>query len=199
MPPVIPSRIFFPETSVISIRNSALNDKTGILSEFHGHHRLAHAGTAARAPACARSGFARRRRVAGDPAAYRGKGEKRGGSGAPAARALRLGLRAARGRTGASRRNAGLGQRQARAAAGGARARAPCAEGGNRLARRAQLSARGSRLLTPRPCRTRAGSLRGAAARRPAPRHRVRRAVPGTLTQTSVYPREVVKYALKHN
>ena len=48
-------------------------------------------------------------------------------------------------------------------------------------------------------CTTAARSLRVRVPRQSASGHRVRRAVPRHLAQTSVYPREVVKAALAHN
>src|SRR5690349_24744403 len=177
MPPVIPSRIFFPETPVISSPASCVKRKTRILSEFHGDHRLAPAGAAARAAPRAGSFVPRRRRAARDPAAHRREGEERGGSGAATARALRLGLRPAR-RCRGSCRNTGPRQRQARAAEGGARARAAGPQGRPVLARRLVLATRGARLSAPRARGTRAGSLRGAAARCAAPRDLLPGAVP---------------------
>ncbi len=44
-----------------------------------------------------------------------------------------------------------------------------------------------------------AGGVRGDDPGRPASVDRVRTAVPRQLTQTSVYPREIVRQALKHN
>src|SRR5882672_6382783 len=51
IPPVSPSRIFLPETSVIARQERSVKPQTGILSEFHGDYRLAPSGTPARAAA----------------------------------------------------------------------------------------------------------------------------------------------------
>src|SRR5882672_2967627 len=114
----MPSRTFFPERSVISIRDGALSRKTRILSEFHGDQRLASAGATARTLADIGSGFARGCRVARNPPAHRGEGEERGGLGAAASRAFRFDICAARGGSRELRRNTGPGQRQTRAAEG---------------------------------------------------------------------------------
>jgi len=57
----------------------------------------------------------------------------------------------------------------------------------------------GARLPAPCTRRARTRGIRGASPGRAASGHRLRGVVPRTLTQTSVYPREVVKCSLKHN
>src|SRR6266496_3037885 len=139
----------FPEISVIAIRPEALNRKTRILSEFHGHYRLAPSGAPTRTAACPRRRLARRRGAARDPPSYRYQGKERGRPRTPTARALRLRRRPARCRVHEPRRDPRSGERQARAAPGSPRTGAPCAQGGNLFAGCAVVAAGSARLSAP--------------------------------------------------
>ena len=103
-------------------------------------------------------------------------------------------------------------RRDAHGASRNARVGAACharLAAGVELARRAAREAltRGDTLTCPTQCgiifacARRAGQrgLRRPVPRQPASPDRRRRALPGTLAQTSVYPREIVKAALAHN